>query len=109
MSLDFEDKAIADALRELGIEEPHELQVEFIKRFFKHAHRTGKGYTVRMFAPNGELYIAKGEPYKKRQLLLHTLTILEDRDIVKVIVFKGRKYIFMPSEVAEMFLRHMSM
>lgn len=107
MSLDFDDRAIADALRELGIEKPHELQVEFIKRFFEHAYRTEKGYTVRMFAKNGELYIAKGEPYKKRQLLLHTLTILEDRGIVKVIMFKGRKYIFMPLEVAEVFLRHL--
>ena len=107
MSLGFEDKAIADALRELGIEEPHELQVEFIKRFFEHAHRTEKGYTVRMFAPNGELYIAKGEPYKKRQLLLHTLTILENRGLIKVIIYKGRKYVFMPLEVAEVFLKHM--
>ena len=108
MSLDFEDKAIADALRELRIKKPHELQVEFIKRFFEHAHRTEKGYTVRMFAKNGELYIAKGEPYEKRQLLLHTLTILEDRGLVKVIICKGRKYIFMPLDVAEVFLKHLA-
>ena len=59
---------------------------------------------VRMFSKDkGKLLIAKEEPYGKRRLLLHTITILENMKIIKVVRYKGRKYLYMPENVLHVF------
>ena len=100
----MEVKTIEKALKALGIENPHPLQVELLKRFFSRAHKTKHGMAVRMFSKNkGKLLIAKEETYGKRRLLLHTVTILERKGIIKVVRYKGRKYLYMPENVVRVF------
>lgn len=102
---------IAQVLKEFGIKEPHPLQIELLSRFFRDSWVNKDGLVVYMFSTSrGKFYLAKDEPYAKRRLLLHTLTILEKFGIITVrkmrdpITKSYRKYIFMPNEVAEKFL-----
>lgn len=109
---------IEQVLRTFGIEEVHPLQVELLRLFFEKGWLNEDGLVVYMFSKRkskfrkhrSEFYLAKGEPYWKRRLLLHTVTILEKFKVIEVrrmrdpLTKRYRKYLFMPLEVLQKFI-----
>lgn len=102
---------IEQVLRTFGIEEVHPLQVELLRLFFEKGWLNKDGLVVYMFSTHkSEFYLAKGEPFWKRKLLLHTVTILEKFKVIEVrrmrdpLTKRYRKYLFMPLEVLQKFI-----